>query len=962
MSQQNSQTGYDPTENFSELAGGLEQQDVARASTASASNAEWSPKTWSDRETVRRQMNAYNRAREDQDKIQLQSATEQFPKESEMQPPTEGFQIGPQLIEERIHNMAVRLDHELPLICDPDGDTWIFVDAPVQQPVLGDDRYQTYIQRYERPFLVQARVLWGLGSSFFERALAPSNQFRVLRRRGLAGKLPTGIKYVVDLTPPIEGDDAVYLTTELCCSEGVVKWFWATQRWGVSKTLVGGLEEYTPQCPSPSQQKDNSHRVHDSRGTLHLVDDKSLSIPQEYTPLRHRAAIERVLIAVQGQDPQIDTAPKMWTTFAVAKYFGIIHSPLTDYIVRWLRAFPNSYFMEVLPEVSLKIADGLQCQQLCRDTFSILVGEEALGNIRRCRDWASGIDYSVHGRRKDDIPEVYQTRVEYASKALLDRVMASFQSLVGVEMYWLEDLPEFKKLLSSDQPNGAISNHSVSLKLRLQSYVRGAIYKVLCSNYLQMPIAHDAVVGNDDLYPRTTWSQIWNCLLPRERILTRSFWRVLKNQDIQYGSSNFDIEDHMLNNTYIPDPETTAAEKFMLREQVFGKVYKAELEDLARMVEAFSYVRAHRALGLTDQSLPSEIANLAISGSRYAVTAASNGDHSSLSDTMDPTLVSTPTSVFHSIKESITTDFQARANERKANDPLNSSSSSQDSLLCFNVDTFLNQVRRYIQPLCDRMLGSGDTNSPLELGLTDTLVCLEDTEWKYLPIWANGNDDGSGGVYNDEIPLAYEGFSTAGPNVHTGTGSSMASSEDYEVIGSHSSDVTRHTSTVVNDGHSSVLHPWRTYAMSEGGESWNAVPAGDHSEAPGLHSLSLNVPSIDTCTTMSASGDGMPMSLDEVDIDEEAKAKWDTARMEHMEKKESVASISPAKYDMEEDISNAFFEEDDDGIDFEIDDDDDSSATELGDPFSDIEAADEDMEDQEIDGEAETETEDAIIV
>ena len=64
----------------------------------------------------------------------------------------------------------------------------------------------------------------------------------------------------------------------------------------------------------------------------------------EYSPLRHRAALERLLAVAAGADPKFDSAPKIWTTFAVAKHLGVIHSPLTDYIITWLRTYPNSMF------------------------------------------------------------------------------------------------------------------------------------------------------------------------------------------------------------------------------------------------------------------------------------------------------------------------------------------------------------------------------------------------------------------------------------------------------------------------------------------------------------------------------------------------------------------------------------------------------------------------------------------
>ena len=45
--------------------------------------------------------------------------------------------------------------------------------------------------------------------------------------------------------------DAVFLTTELCCSEGVRLWYQSNQIWSVSKTLVEGAEEYSSVSAKP---------------------------------------------------------------------------------------------------------------------------------------------------------------------------------------------------------------------------------------------------------------------------------------------------------------------------------------------------------------------------------------------------------------------------------------------------------------------------------------------------------------------------------------------------------------------------------------------------------------------------------------------------------------------------------------------------------------------------------------
>ena len=204
----------------------------------------------------------------------------------------------------------------------------------------------------------------------------------------------------------------------------------------------------------------------------------------EYSPVRHRSSVERVLAALQGNDPKLDSATKVWTAFAVAKNFEITHSPLEDYIIRWLRAYPNSYFLEVLPEVSHQIADGLQNYDLARDSFAILVGEEALDNLRQARQ-PRVHKCTTFGRKKEELPEQIHTRVEYASKSFLERMQLEFADLVDNGMQWIDDLPEVQKL--SAYPQREIQETIYELKFLLKEYVRGAIYKILCVDYDSVP-------------------------------------------------------------------------------------------------------------------------------------------------------------------------------------------------------------------------------------------------------------------------------------------------------------------------------------------------------------------------------------------------------------------------------------------------------------------------------------------
>lgn len=156
-------------------------------------------------------------------------------------------------IEDRIKEITLQPALEIPLISDPKGDTWVFIDPPSKQPEQDSVDYDRYCRRYEAPMLVMKETLLRYHSPDpnegfnLEALFGPSAQYRTIRRRKLTAKIRDDpqVKYVIDLTPPAEGDDAVFLTTELCCSQGVRLWHQAGDIWGISNMLVGGKEEYS---------------------------------------------------------------------------------------------------------------------------------------------------------------------------------------------------------------------------------------------------------------------------------------------------------------------------------------------------------------------------------------------------------------------------------------------------------------------------------------------------------------------------------------------------------------------------------------------------------------------------------------------------------------------------------------------------------------------------------------------
>ena len=134
----------------------------------------------------------------------------------------------------------------------------------------------------------------------------------------------------------------------------------------------------------------------------------------------------------------------------------------------------------------------------------------------------------------------------------------------------------------------------------------------------------------------------------------------------------------------------------------------------------------------------------------------------------------------------------------------------------FDDRRFFHEAQNYIETFAGNKLRSSDRGcwkEPFELGIVNTLVCLEESEWKYLPLWAGGNDDGSMGVYNEDLPTADHGFTTAGPGIHDGStpASSIKTPSEFEFV-SDGSASTFNASTATNRGFSDAIRRGHVHA------------------------------------------------------------------------------------------------------------------------------------------------------
>lgn len=115
----------------------------------------------------------------------------------------------------------------------------------------------------------------------------------------------------------------------------------------------------------------------------------------------------------------------------------------------------------------------------------------------------------------------------------------------------------------------------------------------------------------------------------------------------------------------------------------------------------------------------------------------------------------------------------------------------------FNMTTFFLEAKEHIRGVANRMLDTKEMG--FDIAITDTLLCLGDDEFRYLPLWAGGNDDESGGVFDDNIPAALAGPNGPGPSFHTGFSNPSAASSEFDTISERASF---NTSMAVDDGFS----------------------------------------------------------------------------------------------------------------------------------------------------------------
>ena len=256
----------------------------------------------------------------------------------------------------------------------------------------------------------------------------------------------------------------------------------------------------------------------------------------------------------------------------------------------------------------------------------------------------------------------------------------------------------------------------------------------------------------------------------------------------------------------------------------------------------------------------------------------------------------------------------------------------------FNLGNFFFEATEHVRMVAHLKLSYADALSEHrelhELKLLNTLVCLEDAEFKYLPLWAGGCDDDSGGVFNEDVAIPDVSFATAGPSIHHGAGMHTVSECDTVSLNGIPRGIATPTSSVPSSEYRLVNHD----ETSTRGPSSNRTTAGYFSDKLDPD----QVYAVDSISGSSVTGDDYSIIARSEGMDPDDEEEHARREIAAMERAEAVAEAEVARVAEEAQITAT---DDDDEEDYASLFGDDEGDDEVGEGY----ASDDTMKDDDDD-------------
>ncbi|KAI1766234.1 hypothetical protein GGR53DRAFT_464632 [Hypoxylon sp. FL1150] len=568
-----------------------------------------------------------------------------------------------------------------------EGDTLVIVEFPPGRRNCYGEEW------YTKRFSVHSEKLLATNSKVFADLLSPRRQARSRRR---AEKLvnPLIHRFVIDLTPSMEGDDLAAQLMELSLPSGVRNWWTTKERLGISPYLVSGHDDY---CPHHNSVPVNCVRSENSLAFSYCgVRDQHLPnldvgdvltpetrVMDDYCPIRHRANIVRLLLAIEGHDLVLNSASRVYTLAGIANILDCAGA-IRDPICSWFMADPNNEFIDINTEIAFKIGWTLKSINVTRAAFRILVVEKAIDTLNVVPQ-GRGAQHTIFGRPCADLPDDLETVVQYAAHKLADRVQQTYATLTSDRFYEVFDVGEQRKLVEVSKliqtalasiPTPGSKESFVRSRLKLLLGRLGSLSQKLLE-YKDL-ILRKAETAPPPYKQQRDFDRDRRCYVPR------ATWN-----PTALVFDGFSVHQHLLTPCfwgYLADDFSDTCEP-----HAPGELLMQEVSAFNEMLEEVGYLL--RFDGDNNFANPVGPPRFSLDQFRHDFTVAMG----KLRDAWTPRALEAP----------------------------------------------LNRTHH------------------LALGLSDD-------EFQYLPLWAGGLDDGTGGVFEPTVPDAELGPIGPGPAYHTG--------------------------------------------------------------------------------------------------------------------------------------------------------------------------------------------------
>ncbi|KAI1258846.1 hypothetical protein F5Y18DRAFT_324615 [Xylariaceae sp. FL1019] len=416
---------------------------------------------------------------------------------------------------------------------DTAGDTLIIVRFPT-----GTQNYVNCIKERwtTKEFFFESHKLLATGSRVFKNLLSPKAQAQALRNNDSHPDLVAKVKFILDLTPKSEEIEAAQLVIDLSLSQGVRDWWLSHDIACAPEWLVCGHDDDCPgHAEIPTHCKHLPELYDGNLFTRNTIDD--FDIPpsrkiSDYCPIRHRAAILRLLLAIDDGEVVLNSAPRVATMAVIARHFDCINV-MQSQVLQWFltegnlqNRYYNADFIDINTEDTLKIGWLLEIPSLTRIAFRLLVVENAVNVLTRGVKGECGERQEVKLRcsRGTTLTEEQQTCIEHAGRKLADRTATLWSDLTST-------FPKAHRLFC---PVGYEANPMNPDKNLLLGRIRDLIADTMIMA-VDPPTA-DQLAGKDEIkrhyipYSHFVSSRTIDAqLLPVQRILTKTFWDTFRD-------------------------------------------------------------------------------------------------------------------------------------------------------------------------------------------------------------------------------------------------------------------------------------------------------------------------------------------------------------------------------------------------------------------------------------------------